>query len=115
MTVRGREEALIRWIEVWMKQPHGFAEVAAKDLLQILFGGNFQDVKPEEPIIQRPTQETVTTELSSFLWELGTVLEVLDTLINSLMKCKSNLQSSYNYVMAGIPGLSAQNASISDD
>lgn len=62
-----------------------------------------------------PTPATATTEIFNFQSELGTVLEVLDSLINSLTIRRNSLQFSYNIVMAGIPGLNVpENLDLSD-
>lgn len=69
------------------------------------FGGDSQDVKPEESTTTR-TPAMGTTDTSSLLSELGDLLAELDTHINTLMKLKNTTLLFYKRNLAGDNGLS---------
>jgi hypothetical protein len=76
--------------------------------LLMISGTDSSVAKQEAPTTQQSIQEMAITAPSSLVLELGNQLEELDILINSLMKCRSNLLSSFNLVLAGVNGLLAQ-------
>lgn len=75
-----------------------------RQFLQMDNGGHSSDARLEEPLIDLSTPEMGITERSSLIWQLGTLMEEVDTLINSLTNHKERLQSHYGNLVDGVPG-----------
>lgn len=79
------------------------------------FGGDSLGVKPEVLTMPPSILETVTSERSNSIYKLGVALAELDTLINTLMKLRSDMHRFYSNVRDGVDGLRVVENSDSGD